>query len=162
LFTRALWEAAGARVDEGLYYSMDYELWLRFAERGARLHVIGRPLAHFRQHPQQKTYLAERFQSELRRVRDDFLRRTGRPPRPERAALPKQRLRVTFLNDIGFQYGAGTAHHRLAQAVAAAGHQIDSVAVMADNNRWTNPIVTDEAVLDRLEQGRPDVVVLGN
>src|SRR5262249_1675769 len=52
-FTRELWHRAGSHVDEDSYYSMDYELWLRFAAAGARLKVIGRPVAQFRLHPAQ-------------------------------------------------------------------------------------------------------------
>ena len=50
MFTRELWQRAGGHVNDWLHYSMDYELWLRFAEAGARLHVIGRPVAWFRLH----------------------------------------------------------------------------------------------------------------
>ncbi len=37
MFTRELWLRAGGFVDDWLHYSMDYELWLRFAEARARL-----------------------------------------------------------------------------------------------------------------------------
>jgi hypothetical protein len=50
MFTRELWLRAGGYVNDWLHYSMDYELWLRFAEAGAKLHVIGRPVAWFRLH----------------------------------------------------------------------------------------------------------------
>jgi hypothetical protein len=45
MFTRELWLRAGGYVNDWLHYSIDYELWLRFAEAGARLHTIGRPVA---------------------------------------------------------------------------------------------------------------------
>jgi glycosyltransferase involved in cell wall biosynthesis len=162
LFRRSLWQAAGARVDESLYYSMDYELWLRFAEQGARLHVIGRPLAWYRQHPEQKTYVAERFQAELRSVRDAFARRTGRSAPPPRRVGQTRSLRVTVFNDLGFQYGAGTAHQRLAQAVAVAGHDVQPIGVMAEINRFTAPVVTDEAILDGIANSKPDLILMGN
>ncbi|MDY0003645.1 MAG: glycosyltransferase, partial [Polyangia bacterium] len=72
MFTRAIWERAGGRVSEDWHYSMDYELWLRFAAAGARLHVIGAPVAVFRIHEEQKT-AGRAFMSELPRVRDAFL-----------------------------------------------------------------------------------------
>jgi hypothetical protein len=61
MFTRELWLRAGGHVDEGLFYSMDYGLWLRFANAGACIHVIGQPLAWYRMHPEQKTYAMSSF-----------------------------------------------------------------------------------------------------
>ncbi len=163
MFTRALWQKAGGRVNEALYFSMDYELWLRFAEQGARLKVIGRPVAMYRQHPDQKTYVAERFQAELRGARDAFLERTGRPPWPGRPAVPrKSRVRMVFCNDIGGQFGAGTAHARLAQAAADAGQDVEFIGITPVTSIYTTPLATNEAILGRLERARPDVVVLGN
>ena len=84
-FSRALWQRAGAKVEENLYYSMDYELWLRFAEAGGVLHGIGRPLALFRVHAGQKTHAPARFQAELREVRAAYYARKGlKPPRRRR------------------------------------------------------------------------------
>ena len=65
MFTRSLWERAGGRVDESLHYSMDYEMWLRFAEQGARLHAIGRTIALFGVHAEQKTNRVEDFLPEF-------------------------------------------------------------------------------------------------
>jgi tetratricopeptide (TPR) repeat protein len=55
LFSRRLWEAAGGRLDESLDYAMDHDLWLRFAQQGAKLAAISWPIALFRQHAAQKT-----------------------------------------------------------------------------------------------------------
>src|SRR5262249_39781785 len=55
IFTRDIWERAGASLDETLYYSMDYDLWCRMAAAGARVKVIGKPICAFLIHPQQKT-----------------------------------------------------------------------------------------------------------
>lgn len=54
-FSREIFDRAGGQVREDLYYSMDYDLWVRLARAGAR--IIGLPeiLAVFRQHQQQKT-----------------------------------------------------------------------------------------------------------
>lgn len=64
-FTRDIWERAGGQVDEHLHYSMDYDLWLRFAASGAQLHVIGRPVAMYRQHVGQKDPYRGEFQSRI-------------------------------------------------------------------------------------------------
>jgi tetratricopeptide (TPR) repeat protein len=55
LFSRRLWEAAGGQLDESLNYAMDHDLWLRFAQQGAKLAAIGWPIALFRKHADQKT-----------------------------------------------------------------------------------------------------------
>jgi GT2 family glycosyltransferase len=54
-WTRAIWERCGARVDEALHYSMDYELWARFAAHGARVVHVPDLLALYRLHAGQKT-----------------------------------------------------------------------------------------------------------
>ncbi|MEI9988037.1 MAG: hypothetical protein WDN69_36000 [Aliidongia sp.] len=131
-FTRGLWLKAGARVSESLYFSMDYELWLRFAEQGGRLHVLGRPLAWFRLHDGQKTADEAAFKVELATVRSEYLARTGyQPPPPRQAPDHGRRLRIALVNDIGWQYGAGIAQHRLAEAIESAGHTTISIALTA-------------------------------
>jgi glycosyltransferase involved in cell wall biosynthesis len=51
---RALWEQAGGAVDEARHYSMDFDLWRRFAAH-APLVSLNVPLAAFREHAAQKT-----------------------------------------------------------------------------------------------------------
>jgi glycosyltransferase involved in cell wall biosynthesis len=164
MFTRELWLRAGGYVNDWLHYSMDYELWLRFAEAGARLHVIGRPVAWFRLHRQQKTHVASRFQAELLVCRRDFLKRTDReqaPPAP--AGEFRQRLRVTLLNDIGPYYGAGIAHVRMARALAWAGHEVALVSILDRSLVGIeSPDYTSQAVLDRVVESQPDLVIVGN
>lgn len=163
MFTRELWERAGGRLEETWYYSMDYELWLRFAEHGARLHVIGRPIALYRVHPEQKTSAPARFRAELVKVRDAFCRRTGRnlrrypPPRKDR-----KRLRMVFFNDVGPLAGAGLAHGRFAQACAWAGHDVFCVAATEKVNLGLPKPLPTAAVLGEIGQYGPDVVVVGN
>lgn len=161
MFTRDLWDRAGGHVAESLYYSMDYELWLRFALAGARVNVIGRTVAHFRMHDEQKTHVAERFRAELVKVRDGFAREHDielkpAPPRPD----AKASLRVAFLNDIGFHHGAGIAHQRLAMAAAAAGHQVVPLALSPDAGAPAP--VRGEEVLRAVRAADSDLVVLGN
>jgi len=52
---RSTLERAGAYVEEDLYFTMDYDLWLRLADSGARVASCDWPVALFRQHPDQKT-----------------------------------------------------------------------------------------------------------
>jgi hypothetical protein len=68
-WARNIWERSGSQLDESLYYSMDYELWVRMASSGAQLIHIPDPLAIYRMHEQQKTYGNDPpFISELRSV----------------------------------------------------------------------------------------------
>lgn len=80
-FHRRIWEAAGGQVDEHLYYSMDYDLWVRFAAAGATALSIPEVLAIFRQHADQKTGDDRQpFLPELRRVNNAYrLRHTASP-----------------------------------------------------------------------------------
>jgi glycosyltransferase involved in cell wall biosynthesis len=55
-WSRSIWERSGAHVNEDLYYSMDYELWVRMAVAGANVFHIPEPLTLFRVHESQKTF----------------------------------------------------------------------------------------------------------
>lgn len=84
-FTRRLLEAAGGRLDEALRYTMDYELWLRFAKAGARVAAVDWPVALFRHHDDQKTASLDDCIVEQADVRDRFV--DFSPPRQRRMAL---------------------------------------------------------------------------
>jgi GT2 family glycosyltransferase len=72
-WTRDLWQRAGGRVAEELHYSMDYELWVRFALAGARIVHVPDTLALYRVHPGQKTAGDDLpYLPELRRVAASF------------------------------------------------------------------------------------------
>jgi glycosyltransferase involved in cell wall biosynthesis len=164
-FTRELWHRAGGYVDTTLFYSMDYELWLRFAVHRAQLHVIGRPIARYRQHDDQKTSIESRFKAELITVRQRFLDRSGYQPAPRQRSLPdfSRRLRVTSLNDLGWHYGAGIAHGRLADALRRAGCDVSAVAlregiVSAASVKGYDPTELAEHIAEH----EPDLVLLGN
>ncbi len=60
---RELWQAAGA-LNEDLPYSMDYDLWRRFA-RHADLVTVQQPLAAFRKHAAQKTAALAPYYAEI-------------------------------------------------------------------------------------------------
>jgi len=53
-FSKRILDKAGL-LDESLYYSMDYDLWMRFAKAGGSLSVADWPFAFFRKHENQKT-----------------------------------------------------------------------------------------------------------
>jgi glycosyltransferase involved in cell wall biosynthesis/GT2 family glycosyltransferase len=159
MFTRALWEKAGGHVDESLHYSMDYELWLRFAACGATLHPIGRIIALFGVHAEQKTSDVANFLPELRKVRDAFVARTGHAAPRSRPAPTKNRMRVVFFNDLGFIVGAGIAHQRLAAALSMAGCEIVPVAISPD---VIPARITTDQITEAIEIHSPDLVVIGN
>jgi GT2 family glycosyltransferase len=68
-FSREIFDRAGGHVREDLYYSMDYDLWVRLAKAEARILAIPEILAIFREHGKQKTGGADLpFLPELRTV----------------------------------------------------------------------------------------------
>ena len=163
MFTRELWLRAGGRLNERLFYSLDYELWLRFARAGARLHVIARPLAWYRIHEDQKTYALSSFLPELTECRDAFVKENGLLPEVAAIAPARHKLRITMLNDHGGYYGAGIAHIRLARALAWAGHELNVVAILDSPERGlAPPHYTAQSVLDRVAATTPDLVIAGN
>jgi glycosyltransferase involved in cell wall biosynthesis len=159
LFTKALWDRAGGRVRQDLYYSMDYELWLRFAKAHAKLHVIGRPIAIYRKHDRQKTHHEAHFKKELRRVRRKYVDDTAEFEVEEPGPRPgKPNLRVTLLSDVGFKYGAGIAQRRIGEAIAWAGHEIQSLSLLQPGN----PESVYEELTAAITGFDPDVIILGN
>jgi GT2 family glycosyltransferase len=54
-FDRKIFERAGGKLREDLYYSMDYDLWVRLAKTGAKILPLPEILAIFREHARQKT-----------------------------------------------------------------------------------------------------------
>lgn len=164
MFTKAIWEQAGGHVRTDLYHSMDYELWTRMAHAGARLHVIGRPIAHFRAHPEQKTAgsVVGGFRVELPKARDAVVRRLGLNWTPPPKREIRQSLRVVLYNDLGYLYGAGIAHRRLAEALLTAGHQVFAAAAASTEHHDSAPRSTHADTLARIASFRPDLVVCGN
>lgn len=161
LFTRDLWERAGGHVRVDAFYSMDYELWLRFAHAGASMHVIGRPIARYRLHDDQKTAIAENYRAELPHVRDRFATEHGLEV-PEPMAEGRRKLRVALFNDVGYAYGAGIAHRRIGASMLAAGHDVQVIAIDPGASTGGNVPVPPDRVLKHIEAKRPDLVVIGN
>jgi glycosyltransferase involved in cell wall biosynthesis len=164
MFSREIWERAGGKVREDLYYSMDYDLWVRMAEAGGRIHVIGHPVAWFRMHEEQKTNAEAKFKAELKQYVEDVYARTGRERRPSKAqASPRHSLRVAMLNDHGFRYGAGVAHQRMTEMLALAGHTVAAFSLRAEPGYHGEPTeLTAEEVAAAVGSMTPDVVVAGN
>jgi GT2 family glycosyltransferase len=54
-FSRDLFERSGGKLREDLYFSMDYDLWVRMARVGAKILAVPEILALFREHAKQKT-----------------------------------------------------------------------------------------------------------
>jgi GT2 family glycosyltransferase len=74
-WTRSIWERSGGRVAEDLYYSMDYDLWVRMARAGATIVHIPDTLAIYRMHEGQKTSGEELpYLPELRQVSGEYLK----------------------------------------------------------------------------------------
>jgi len=164
-FSRAIWDAAGGHVVEHLTYSMDYDLWRRFAEIGARLHVIGRPIALFRHHDDQKTNVANGFTEELKTLNAAYYEALGRAPEVSLRSPPDftRRLRVAVINDHGWHWGAGIAQSRLAAALRRAGHDVVSIA-FSEGELWSRSTVSvgTNELMTELGAANPDIILLGN
>lgn len=162
-FKRDLLLSVGGNVSEEMFWGMDYELWVRFAQAGARLKVIGCPIAQYRVHDEQKTHDVDGFSVELRAYLKKLRSELQLPETPLPYVGRKRKLRIVYFNDIGFRYGAGIAHHRLARAAQVAGHEVIPVAIGFDNLtdlEKEEPIA--QRVIPYIKGFLPDVVVVGN
>jgi len=161
MFTREIWERAGAEVKENLYYSMDYEMWARFAALGAKIQVIGYPIAQYRLHEQQKTSTMEKYQPELLEVRKSLQQRYSLSSQDRLVARKPKRLKIAVINDTGFLGGAGIAHQRIARALTLAGHQVFPIAGTLD---WSlTPVnCSVEEIETLIASLEPDLLVIGN
>ncbi|MGL4399478.1 MAG: glycosyltransferase [Luteolibacter sp.] len=162
-FKRDLLLKIGGKVNENAHWSMDYELWVRFAQAGAILKVIGRPIAQFRVHEEQKTQDVNGFKHELRALIDKIRPTLQMPPAPAPIIGRKQKLKIVFFNDLGFRYGAGIAHERLARAARMAGHDVIPVSVGIDNLTDSEKALPfAKQIVPSLNALSPDLVVVGN
>jgi glycosyltransferase involved in cell wall biosynthesis len=155
-----------------------YDLWLRLAGRRAVLSVIGRVVARAGVRDWgvegelggvRERFLRGRSQkAEDRRQKDEEVGRAHHTVGEEGrggggSAAKKGALRVGFVNDHGFKYGAGIAHGRLAAAVALGGHEIVAVGLSEDQPYdAAGGAVTTEGVIETIRATNPDVVVMGN
>ncbi|NNJ76401.1 MAG: glycosyltransferase, partial [Anderseniella sp.] len=134
-FTKDIYERAGGYVDEKLFFSMDYELWLRMARAGAQIRTISAPIALFRKHQDQKTHNVSDYQSELKQFVEGIspAKRTAKE-RFSGFEWSERSLKVVMLNDLGFQYGAGIAQESIAKALTLSGCEVRSFALAAKPN----------------------------
>jgi glycosyltransferase involved in cell wall biosynthesis len=77
-WTKRIYDRAGGRIDQNYQFAMDYELWLRFLEHGAKFLSIDSVFGLFRKHDEQKTEAAwkERGLPEIARLQTQYLGRT--------------------------------------------------------------------------------------
>ena len=75
----------------------------------------------------------------------------------------KDKLRLVLVNDLGFRYGAGIAHQRLAQALIKAGHEVIPLAIREDPIRADEPSHNPgPELLQKIRAQKPDAVLAGN
>ncbi len=79
LWTRTLWEQAGAKMETGLKYAGDLELWSRFYKYCSPV-LVNVPLGIFRYHKEQKTAQLEQYIAEANRVLSKFPNPLWIPP----------------------------------------------------------------------------------
>jgi len=162
MFTRTLWEKAGGYVREDLHFCMDVEMWLRFASYGAILHVIGSPIALFRIHEQQKTNNHDASPDEYIPIANSWRASRGLSLiKKKDEPLFSPPLRIAFVSDIGFQYGAGIAHRRLYEACRAAGHSTASFSTgyQLAKDEYHNKA---EQIINEIKVFDPDLIICGN
>jgi len=160
-FTKKIYERAGGYVDEKLFFSMDYELWLRMARADAQVKSISSPIALFRKHQDQKTHDLSGVQKELKQLV------TGLSPAKQAG---KQRFsdfewserlpKVVMLNDLGFQYGAGIAHESIANALKLSGCEVRAYALAA--RPGTTESANHEVLISEIREIDPDLILVGN
>ncbi len=168
MFTRAILNKTGGEVDESLYYSMDYEMWARFAAAGAKICPITHPIAQFRMHEAQKTSATEKYKPELLATRDQVRARfqhqivsTQRFSQNAEPTAKRHQLRVVLFSDLGFSGGAGIAHEQIGRGLAAAGHQV--IPIMGASSWKPQPIeFSARRAMQLIDCLEPDLVLLGN
>ncbi|MCL2932613.1 MAG: tetratricopeptide repeat protein [Trichodesmium sp. MAG_R03] len=161
MFSRRIWEKAGGQVNEALYYSMDYELWVKFAANDATIQVIGHRIAQFRMHDSQKTSSLDKYKPELLQTRDNLRLRYGLKSEGKKPYTHKSSLNILAFNDVGFHGGAGIAHKRIVESLSLAGHQVTTIA--ARSEWFENPVdISVEETYDTIAKINPDLIVVGN
>ena len=95
---RGIWEKVGGCVDESYQFAMDWELFLRFVQAGARIRRVPRFLGAFRSHPQQKTSsrIHDLGIQEMNRVREKYLGRSVTQTEIARAIKPYLRISLVY------------------------------------------------------------------
>jgi ADP-heptose:LPS heptosyltransferase len=151
MFTRKLWERAGGKVDESLHYTMDCDLWFRFARVNANMHVIARPICRFRVHPDQKTSHVSNFRPELEAVCERYRAETGASDTLQvPLTLPRQHLRAVLLNENG-------ETPSVSAALSLAGHIVNSVSKLREPQ---DQPAANQQILADIGSHRPDLIIV--
>lgn len=162
-FTRDIYDRAGGFVNEDLFFSMDYELWLRMAGAGARIRTIAAPIVLFRKHDEQKTHDVSGFKTELKDLVAGYARKTDTPPRFPGFKWNMRQPKVVMINDLGFQYGAGIGHRRIAKALRYMGCEVHAFCLSEDANPANYDSAADhEYLVSEILRLDPDAVMVGN
>ena len=162
-FTRDIYDRAGGYVDASLHYSMDFELWLRMAEAGANVKTLATPITLFRVHDEQKTHDEAAFKQELRELVANRKSSDERPSRYPGFNWSLKKPRIAFVNDLGYQYGAGRGHERIAKAFSLLGADLQVFSMSKDVGPQNYDGRIDEHQLFAdLAEYAPDFVVFGN
>lgn len=160
LFSKDLWHRAGGHVREDLHFTMDYELWVRFAEAGARVRVIGSPACLYRRHPGQKTFTAGEATREGEGVAQVLRQRHGLDAPPPPRPFARRNPRLCVVNDLPLErLGACARVHRLATALGEAWWEVLPVFVGDAPGAKPGPLAED--TLRRVGFMNPDVVMIG-
>jgi glycosyltransferase involved in cell wall biosynthesis len=77
-FPRNVYEAVGG-VDPSIYYTMDYDLWVRFALAATPVVVVPEVLAKYREHSGQKTHDRSSLQRQMVETANRYLRAGNLP-----------------------------------------------------------------------------------
>lgn len=159
LFTRDLWARAGGHVRKDLHYSMDYDMWVRFAEVGATLHTIGQPLCVFRHTAEQKTANKADYMPELGRTADQAARRNAIIPGQTTSTAPLGRnLRIVTLH-VAAPEARATPLSRLAEACHDAWAEVVPIQLTAgDAPASLAPQIGH--ILSRIGWQGPDMVLV--
>tara|TARA_B100000131_G_C18115771_1_gene611230 strand:+ start:1063 stop:3276 length:2214 start_codon:yes stop_codon:yes gene_type:complete len=159
-FTRSIYEKAGGYIDKTLHWSMDYDLWVRFAAQSAKIKIISHPVSYHVQHEKQKTSELQ-FVDELYSHRDKLANKYKiNVPQSGDETRPKYFNIVTF-NDVGFECGAGIAHKNFCHALQMANHFISPVQGTEEISSQRADFDV-EKTLSKIDTINPDFVFCGN
>lgn len=88
-WTRTIYDHCGGSIDRSFQFAMDYELWLRFLDKGAKFLSVDSVFGLFRKHDEQKSEAAwkERGLPEIARLQLKYLGRE----------VPEDEMKLTFV-----------------------------------------------------------------
>lgn len=170
-FTSALVNKVGL-LDQSLYYTMDYDFWVRASAAGAKVDVIKWPIALFRQHDKQKTARLDRCVLEQAVVRDRSLKVEIRAWRQLEVDLRRRRLgnsdkvRVGVVSSRRDKIFSADAARSVA-AMSDPRHEFEFAASCIDLSGPKDLYVKlchlqcDEDDIARMRRSSPDALVAG-